>query len=123
MLIISPDFRARWLAMPAIVFAAPVPLLVLALGALLWRSLGGRRDWLPFLAALGLFLLSYVGLGISLWPFIVPPAITIWDAANPPESQIFLLVGAAVLVPVILAYTATAYWLFRGKVREGEGYH
>jgi len=81
------------------------------------------RDGLPFLCALGLFLLSYVGLGISMWPMIIPPAVTIWDAAAPRASQAFLLAGAVVLIPIILAYTGYAYWLFRGKVRGGEGYH
>ena len=73
--------------------------------------------------ALGLFLLSYVGLGISMWPLIVPPDITIWEASAARSSQVFLLVGAAVLIPVILAYTAYVYWLFRGKVRADAGYH
>ena len=81
------------------------------------------RDGVPFLCALGLFLLAYVGLGISMWPMIVPPTVTIWEASAPRTSQAFLLAGAAVLIPTILAYTAYVYWLFRGKVRAGEGYH
>ena len=70
-----------------------------------------------------MFLLCYIGLGNSLYPYIVPPKVTIWDAAAPDSSLMFLLVGAAVLIPIILCYTAYAYWVFRGKVREGEGYH
>ncbi len=77
----------------------------------------------PFLCALGFFLLSYVGLGISMWPYIVPPSVTIWQAATHPKSQAFLLYGAAVLVPLVLIYTAYVYWLFRGKVTAEAGYH
>ena len=67
--------------------------------------------------------MSFIGLGISFYPYIVPHAITIWDAAAPDESLLFLLVGAAVLIPAILAYTAYAYWVFRGKVDTAGGYH
>jgi cytochrome bd ubiquinol oxidase subunit II len=130
MLFLHPAFRARWLSLPNILYAAPVPLLVALLGWRLITSLAddarpdtGRHDAIPFLCTLGLFLLSYTGLGISLWPHIVPPGITIWDAAAAPSSQRFLLVGAAVLVPLILAYTGYVYWLFRGKVQAGAGYH
>ena len=123
MLLISPEFRARWLSFPAMLLAAPVPLLVLALARRFLKSLDRREEFYPFLCALGLFLLSYIGLGISMWPLIVPPDITIWEAAAPPSSQLFLLVGAAVLVPVILIYTGYVYWLFRGKVTAESGYH
>ena len=123
-----PEFRARWFAFPAILAALPVPVLVVALGWKLFQSLGRTdghpwRDGLPFLCALGLFFLAYTGLGITMWPMIVPPEITIWDAAAPRSSQLFLLVGAAVLIPIILAYTGYVYWLFRGKVKAGAGYH
>ncbi|MDB5374783.1 MAG: cytochrome d ubiquinol oxidase, subunit, partial [Belnapia sp.] len=122
-----PEFRARWFAFPAILTALPVPILVVALAWKLFRSLGQTdghpwRDGLPFLCTIGLFFLAYTGLGISMWPMIVPPEITIWDAAAPRSSQLFLLVGAAVLIPIILAYTAYVYWLFRGKVKAGAGY-
>ncbi|WP_448043114.1 cytochrome d ubiquinol oxidase subunit II [Bradyrhizobium liaoningense] len=123
MVIQSPAFRARWLTLPNMLYAAPVPIL---LALLAWRfhlALRKGEDVVPFLCALGFFVLSYVGLGISMWPMIVPPSITIWQAATHPSSQLFLLVGAAVLVPVILVYTGYVYWIFRGKVRHGEGYH
>ena len=129
-----PQFRDRWFGFPAIVAAAPVPVLVVVLAWLLFRGLdrAGRtapttsmiwRDSIPFACAIGLFFLSYTGLGISMWPLIVPPNITIWEAASPRSSQLFMLVGAAVLIPIILGYTAYAYWIFRGKVKAGEGYH
>jgi cytochrome d ubiquinol oxidase subunit II len=120
---LQPAFAARWFTAPALFGAWIVPLAVAALAVLLFRSLRAGHDGLPFLAALGLFLLGYLGLGISLWPHIVPPGITIWQAAAPPSTQAFLLAGAAVLIPVILVYTGLVYWIFRGKVRAGEGYH
>jgi cytochrome d ubiquinol oxidase subunit II len=120
---LNPAFLARWFAWPAILYAAPVPLLTLAAAGWLVRTIHDRRQLEPFLATLALFVLCYIGLGISLYPNIVPPSISIWDAAAPDESLAFLLVGAVVLVPIILAYTAYSYWVFRGKVDTEGGYH
>jgi cytochrome d ubiquinol oxidase subunit II len=120
---LSAAFRARWLAFPQVLYAAPVPLLVGAAALVLFRGLAERRELAPFLAALSLFVLSYAGLGISFYPYIVPTSVTIWDAAAPENSLAFLLVGAAVLVPLILLYTAYSYWVFRGKVNASGGYH
>jgi cytochrome d ubiquinol oxidase subunit II len=89
----------------------------------LLRSLATRQDSRPFFLTLALFGLSYAGLGISMYPYIVPQSITIWQAASPQSSQLFMLFGVAVLVPLILGYTGWAYWVFRGKVRAGSGYH
>ena len=94
----------------------------LAVGVL-WWGLQTDRHLIPFLAALGLFVLSYAGIGISFYPYIVPGALTIEEAAAPDSSLGFLLVGAAVLVPIILIYTGYAYWVFRGKIDPEEGYH
>ena len=120
---LDPVFMERWLAFPAILYVAPVPMLVVAAATSLYVGLNNRRDLQPFLSALALFVLCFIGLGISFYPHIVPPSITIWDAAAPPSSLAFLLTGAVVLVPLILAYTSYSYWVFRGKVRDGEGYH
>lgn len=120
---LDPEIADRWFSWPNIAFVSPVPLLVAALAVVFYWALMQRRTALPFLSALGLFVLSYVGLGISMYPYIVPRSYTIWRAAAPPESLGFLLVGAAVLLPVILGYTAYAYWVFRGKVGHDEGYH
>jgi cytochrome bd ubiquinol oxidase subunit II len=121
--LMNSQFMARWFAWPALLYTAPVPLLVALATLVLFRGLVGRRDASPFLAALALFVLSYIGLGISFYPYIVPPSITIWSAAAPDASLKFLLVGAAVLVPLILAYTAWSYWVFRGKIDASAGYH
>ena len=116
------QYWRRWFEMPNILFAAQVPLLTGILFFALARSLAKRRTYRPFLIALGIFLLGMAGLGISMWPFVVPNSITIWDAAAPARSQWFMLAGTMVIMPLILAYTAWSYWVFRGKVAE-EGYH
>lgn len=120
---LDPVFMQRWFAFPAVLYAAPVPVLVAACAGALFWGLYRERDVLPFLAANGLFVLSYIGLGISFYPHIVPPKLTIWEAAAPDVSLKFLIVGAVVLVPLILAYTALSYWVFRGKVDPDAGYH
>lgn len=118
---LSAGYFERWFAWPRLLFTAQVPLLVTVTAVLLFLCLRRRREVWPFLLALALFALSFVGLGISLYPFIVPDRITIFEAAAPASSQLFMLVGAGILVPVILGYTAWAYWVFRGKV--SGGYH
>ncbi|MGI9410982.1 MAG: cytochrome d ubiquinol oxidase subunit II [Hyphomicrobiaceae bacterium] len=120
---LDPVFMERWFSYPAILYTAPVPLFVFIAGGSLFFGLSRRRDIQPFMSALALFVLCFVGLGIGFYPYIVPHSITIWDAAAPDSSLAFLLVGALILLPMILAYTAYSYWVFRGKVREGEGYH
>lgn len=119
---VEPQYFDRWFRFPGLLVAVPMPILVAATAWTLWTSLGGRRDWLPFVLSLVLFLLAMIGLGISMWPYVIPGEATIWAAAAPYRSQLFLLVGAVVLIPIILAYTAWSYWVFRGKVDE-EGYH
>ncbi len=120
---LNPVYLERWFAWPTAIFSVIVPALVLAVAWLLYRGLKEQRHAQPFLAALALFVLCYAGIAISFFPYIVPPAITIWEAAAPEKSLAFLLVGAAVLIPIILAYTGYAYWVFRGKVDPHEGYH
>ncbi|RVM46001.1 cytochrome d ubiquinol oxidase subunit II, partial [Sinorhizobium meliloti] len=120
---LEPVYLERWFGWPTAIFSVIVPLLVLGCLYLLLKGIRDRHDVQPFIAALGLFVLGYIGIGISFYPFMVPPSLTIWDAAAPDESLAFLLVGALVLVPMILTYTAYAYWVFRGKVDPEEGYH
>jgi len=121
--LLNPQIAERWFSWPNIAFLSPVPVVTALVAFGLWRALEGRREVLPFVLSMTLFLLSFLGLGISLWPNIIPPDISIWEAAAPPETQIFVLIGVAILLPVILAYTAFTYYVFRGKVRAGEGYH
>ena len=120
---LEPAFSQRWFGWPGILLTSPVPILVALVAWLFWRALSRQHDLAPLLCAQAWFVLCYAGLGISLWPLIVPPDITIWAAAAPASSQAFLLVGAVVLIPCILAYTGYAYWVFRGKVRPGMRYH
>jgi cytochrome d ubiquinol oxidase subunit II len=118
-----PEVAARWFALPNLLFFAPVPLLVLATSWLILRVLKHETHAAPFLLALVLLFLGYSGLAISLWPNIIPPGVSLREAAAPPESMGFTLVGALFVIPIILAYSSWSYYVFRGKVRAGEGYH
>ena len=118
---LAPQYWDRWFAWPNIIFVAQVPLLTAILFFALYRSIRARKRYQPFLLSLGLFTLGMAGLGISMWPYAVPQSVTIWEAAAPERSQVFLLVGTAIIMPIILAYTGWAYWVFRGKVEES--YH
>jgi cytochrome d ubiquinol oxidase subunit II len=119
----NAHIAARWFSWPNIALLSPVPLLTGAAALACWLGLQRGHDRGPFFAAITLFLLGYAGLVISWFPYLVPPSLTIWDAAAAPGSQLFMLVGTLVLLPLILGYTAFLYWIFRGKVREGETYH
>jgi cytochrome bd ubiquinol oxidase subunit II len=119
---LEPQYYRRWFAFPGLIVAVPMPLLVLAAAWFGWRGLKRGPDSAPFFFALLLFALTLIGLGISIWPDVIPARVTIWQAAAPHTSQLFMLVGALVLIPLILAYTSWSYWVFRGKVGE-EGYH
>ncbi len=117
------EIARRWFSWPNIAYLSPVPVLTALAAIGLWRAMERGAEVVPFLLAMALFLLSYGGLAISLWPNVIPPDISIWQAASPPETQVFLLVGVAFLVPAILGYTAYSYWVFRGKVAHDAGYH
>jgi cytochrome bd ubiquinol oxidase subunit II len=113
----------RWFSWPNIAYLAPVPIVTALIALAEWYGLTHRHDVLPFVGAIGLFLMSFVGIAISLWPMIVPYHFTLWQAASSPSTQAFLLIGTLFLLPVILMYTAWSYWVFRGKVRADAGYH
>ncbi len=115
-------YYQRWFAWPTVIATAQVPLLVAIVAVLFFFALHRRWERSPFLLTLALFVLSYLGLGISIYPYLVPESITISAAAAPASSQQFLLIGTAVLIPIILCYTGYAYWVFRGKVGT-ESYH
>ena len=120
---IDGHIAARWFSWPNIAMLAPVPLITAVLIWFEWRSLNNRSEYAPFLAGLGLFLMSYLGIAISLWPMIVPRHFTLNEAAASESTQAFLLVGTLALLPVILLYTGWSYWVFRGKVHSDIGYH
>jgi len=119
----QPRIAARWFTLPNILYLWPVPAVTALVAYGAWRSLEKGRDILPFVATIGLFLLGYLGLVISNFPYLVPPSLTVWQTAAAPASQIFMLLGTLVLLPMVLGYVVFVYWLFRGKVREGESYH
>ncbi|HEX8583099.1 MAG TPA: cytochrome d ubiquinol oxidase subunit II [Allosphingosinicella sp.] len=119
---VEPKYFARWFEWPGMLVVVPMPLLVAAAAWFTWRSIAGRSDAAPFFWSLALFGLTLAGLAVSIWPDVIPGRVSIWQAAAPHSSQLFMLVGALVLIPLILAYTAWSYWVFRGKVGE-EGYH
>ena len=112
----------RWFSLPNLLLLAPVPIITALISFMLWRSLRLRRQYTPFLLTVSLFGLGYSGIGISLWPYIIPRSLTLWDTAAQLSSQTFLLIGTLLLMPVILGYTAYNYWVLRGKVEPGERY-
>jgi cytochrome d ubiquinol oxidase subunit II len=113
----------RWFSWPNILFLSPVPFITALIALAEWYALTHDYELLPFLAAIGLFLMSYIGIAISVWPMIVPYHYTLWQAASSESTQAFLLIGTLFLLPIILMYTAWSYWVFRGKVRGDMGYH
>jgi cytochrome d ubiquinol oxidase subunit II len=120
------EIEDRWFSWPNIALLSPVPLLTALTAFGIYRSLERGLAYRPFFLTVALFLLGFLGLGVSLFPYIVPPHYTIWQAANTPTSQAFALVGFAIVMPLTFAYTAYAYWVFRGKVAEdvqASGYH
>lgn len=121
--LLRPEYLARWFGWPSGVYSAVVPLLLAAAAWALWTGLRDNRTYRPFLATVAIFVLSFAGLGVSFYPHLIPPTLTIAEAAAPDKSLAFLLAGAVVLIPMILLYTGYSYWVFRGKVRHGDHYH
>ncbi len=121
--LVHPAIATRWFTLPNLLFFLPVPVLVVLAAWGLIKTVASGRHAAPFLLTLLLLFIGYTGLAISLWPNIIPPSVSIWDAAGPAESLGFALVGALLIIPFILAYTAWSYFVFRGKVKAGEGYH
>jgi len=121
--IMEPRIAARWFSLPNFYFLWPVPAVTALTAYLTWRWIETGREVPPFLATIVLFLLGFLGLAISDFPYLVPPSLTVWDTAAAPASQIFMLLGTLFLLPIVLGYVGFIYWLFRGKVREGESYH
>lgn len=119
---LKAEYARHWLTAPEIYYAAPVPILTAIIAFSMFQAISKERNSKPFWLSIALFFLGMAGLGVTMWPYIVPPGVTIWDAAAPERSQIFMLVGVAITMPLIIGYTAWTYWVFRGKVAD-EGYH
>ena len=119
---LNPEYADRWLTAPEIYYAAPVPVLTALVALALLRAIPRSDGAAPFWLGIALFFFGMAGLGVTIWPYAVPEALTIWDTAAPYRSQVFMLVGVAITMPLIIGYTAWAYWVFRGKVGD-EGYH
>jgi cytochrome d ubiquinol oxidase subunit II len=113
----------RWFTLPNMFYLAPVPIVTALIAFATWRALRSESDYVPFIGAMGLFAMCYLGLGISLFPYIVPYAVTLWDAAAVPSTQAFLLIGTLFLLPIIFTYIGWSYYVFRGKVSADVGYH
>jgi cytochrome d ubiquinol oxidase subunit II len=119
---LHPEIAARWFKPGNMVMLSPVPLATAAGIVGMWMALNRRQRYTPFLIGVALFMLCYTGLAVSLFPFIIPPNITIWQAAAAPESQLFMLYGAIPLLPIILGYTAYSYYVF-WDATEHDAYH
>ncbi|KKO48998.1 ubiquinol oxidase subunit II [Arsukibacterium sp. MJ3] len=117
---VDPFVKARWFSGFSAIWLLPV--LALYCAYVVFSALRKKQEGMPFVATMGLFLFTYLGLLASKWPYMVPPNYTLWDAASAFESQLFLLLGFLFVIPIILTYTAWTYWVFRGKVKAG-GYH
>ncbi|HSO18647.1 MAG TPA: cytochrome d ubiquinol oxidase subunit II [Desulfosarcina sp.] len=113
--LMNSDIKALWFSLPNFYFLQPMPILSIVFFVMLWRDLRGDREFRPFFLTLGIFLMNYIGIGVSTWPWLVPFKVTLWDAAAAPESQSLLLLGTAFLLPLVLAYTSYCFWVFRGK--------
>ena len=113
--LMNSDIRQLWFSLPNFLFLQPMPILSLLFFVMLWRDLRSEREFRPFFLTLGIFLMNYIGIGVSTWPWLVPFQVTLWDAAATPESQSLLLLGTLFLLPCILTYTGYCFWVFRGK--------
>jgi cytochrome d ubiquinol oxidase subunit II len=120
--VMNADVRALWFSLPNLFYLLPVPLLTASLFVMIWRDLHRGREVRPFLMSIGVFLMGYIGLGISLWPWLIPFEITFRQAAAEPPSLSLLIVGTAIMLPLVLTYTAFCYYLFRGKASHESAY-
>jgi len=114
----NADVKALWFSLPNIFYLLPIPLSTLVMFVMIWRGLHKGKEYLPFFLSIAVFLTGYLGLGISLWPWLVPFKVSFRQAAAAPESQSFLLVGTAVMLPLVLGYAAYSYYVFRGKTSD-----
>jgi cytochrome bd ubiquinol oxidase subunit II len=119
----DPTIAARWFSTPRIYFVWIFPLFGAISFFLLLRSIGQKREVMPFVCTVGLFLSAYFGLQTAIYPNAILPDVTIYQAASQRETQIFTLIGVGLILPIVVFYSLYSYWVFRGKVTAGEGYH
>lgn len=119
----NPAYFERWLQFPSSLLSVLMPSLVLTSLWVLLRGLKSGNDYTPFFATLAIFFFSFIGIIISVYPYMVPTSLTIWQTVAPHSSLTFMLIGTSVLIPMIIIYTGYAYWVFRGKINPEEGYH
>jgi cytochrome d ubiquinol oxidase subunit II len=123
--LVSQTVYAKWFDFPRTLLLMLLPLATLAAGWLVWATTGRLRrgerewDWMPFAASVAIFALAFAGLAYSLFPYVVMDRMTIWEAASHPSALKFVLVGVTIVLPFLIAYTAFAYRVFRGKARAG----
>ena len=120
--VMNEDIRILWFSRPNLFLLLPIPTASLLLFIMIWRDLHTGKECRPFFLSIGVFLTAYLGLGISLWPWLVPFAFTFRQAAAAPPSQSLLLIGTVILLPVVLTYTGYSYYIFRGKASHETGY-
>jgi len=122
--LVSARIFDKWFSLPEFAFLLPLPLMSAGLVGVIWlalRHLPDRKDqwcWVPFVASSVLFTLGFAGMAYSFYPYVVPEQLTIYDAASAPESLFLILIGACIVIPIIIAYTALAYTVFRGKATQ-----
>ncbi|WP_319574224.1 cytochrome d ubiquinol oxidase subunit II [uncultured Desulfobacter sp.] len=111
------DMRIRelWFDPVNFIFLSVMPVSCIVLFWMLWQDLRNKNEYRPFFLIQGIFLMNYIGIGVSTWPWLVPYRVTFRHAAAAAESQSLLLIGAVIMLPVVLAYTGYCYWIFRGK--------
>lgn len=114
--LVLPKVAERWFSWPGIALLSPLPLIAASSWLTSWRSLWGERQWLPFAAAVVIFVCALAGVGVSVWPAAIPGALTIWEASSEHRTQVIVASAVSLIVPIILSYTIFSYWVFRGKV-------
>jgi cytochrome d ubiquinol oxidase subunit II len=120
--IMNAQIRTLWFSLPNFFFLLPIPAASLVLLITIWRDLHAGREYRPFLLSFGVFLTGYLGIAISMWPYLVPFEITFRKAAAAPESQSLLLIGTVIMLPLVLLYTGYCYYIFRGKASHESAY-
>ena len=115
--IIEPQVMQRWFSLPNFYYLSALPILTILIVFYNFYCLQKKKERLPFILTIGLFVFSYIGFCISAWPYIIPHVLPVWEAAAPPSTLKFILVGAAIILPILLIYTLYSYHVFRGKVK------